>query len=81
MELTPESFLKKVPHKTGMTIIEHVNVQEEYLIEFQNIMINNNTPAMKYIIEKKIGVMSLSLLKRRIFYIMMLLLNHGIRFI
>ncbi|WP_054114659.1 hypothetical protein [Enterococcus sp. RIT-PI-f] len=53
MELTPGSFLKKVLHKTGMTIIEHVNVQEEYLIDFQNIMINNNTPAMKYIIEEK----------------------------
>lgn len=33
--------------------VEYVEVQEEYKKEFQNIMISNNGPAMRYIMEQK----------------------------
>lgn len=55
MVLTPGSKLIKNNWKQGSVtnIVEHVNVQEQYLKEFQEIMIDNNTPAMKYIIDQK----------------------------
>lgn len=53
MDPTPGSFFPS-NHKNGLIhIVEHVNVQGDYLKEFKEIMIHNNGPAMEYIIEAK----------------------------
>lgn len=54
LTITPNSFLPSTTSKQDpLLIIEHINVQTAHLDEFKQIMITNNTPAMKYIIDKK----------------------------
>lgn len=54
LTVTPGSFLPNTSaKKEPLLIIEHVDVQAAHLDEFQQIMITNNTPAMKYIIDHK----------------------------
>ncbi|WP_288395862.1 hypothetical protein [uncultured Vagococcus sp.] len=55
MVLTPNSNIVSQNWGSGSVsnIIEHVEVQQEFLDEFQEIMIQNNTPAMTYIINEK----------------------------
>lgn len=55
MVLTPNSNIASQNWKSGSVsnIVEHVEVQKEFLGEFQEIMIQNNTPAMTYIINEK----------------------------
>lgn len=59
LETTPESTYP-VPSETVQKrkaklfyAVEYVDVQEKYLKEFQDIMISNNGPAMKYILQNK----------------------------
>ncbi|MGF2145373.1 hypothetical protein ACQUEF_08400 [Vagococcus fluvialis] len=55
MVLTPNSNIvsQNWGSRSVSNIIEHVEVQQEFLDEFQEIMIQNNTPAMTYIINEK----------------------------
>lgn len=55
MVLTPNSNIASQNWENGSVsnIVEHVEVQKEFLDEFQEIMIQNNTPAMTYIINEK----------------------------
>lgn len=50
---TPGSFFPSNQKIGLLHIVEHVNVQVEYLTEFKEIMIHNNGPAMEHIIEAK----------------------------
>lgn len=59
LETTPESTYP-VPCETVQKrkakpfyAVEYVDVQEQYLKEFRDIMISNNGPAMKYIMQNK----------------------------
>ncbi|TRZ37028.1 hypothetical protein CEQ21_16185 [Niallia circulans] len=50
---TPGSFFPSDEKNGNIQIVEYVNVQQEYLSEFKNIMINNNGPAMEHILHTK----------------------------
>lgn len=54
MELTPNAHVKSLKSlKCNLNIVEHVDVADKYLEEFQSIMIQNNIPAMTEIIHKR----------------------------
>ncbi|MCM3217702.1 hypothetical protein [Niallia taxi] len=50
---TPGSFFPSNEKNGNIQIVEYVNVQQKYLLEFKNIMIHNNGPAMEHILHTK----------------------------